>query len=115
MDARTGGRPMRPLLRPYSRPANASECRSRLLPDDFVVAPPCAFAHHPARRNLERPSISGNGHVVAPDGRRHTARAAITRDEHALLRFERAPASRCTEGAEVHRPDTRNHNRAPGI
>src|SRR5688572_5715626 len=64
-----------------------------LLPDDFVVAPPCAFAHHPARRRLERPAIAGERTIVAPDGRRHAARAAVACNQHALLGLERAPGS----------------------
>ncbi len=31
---------------------------SRLLPDHFVVSPPCSFANHPSRRGLERPPVS---------------------------------------------------------
>src|SRR6185295_11109206 len=64
-----------------------------LLPYDFVVAPPCPFANGPSGRGLERPSVSGKGTVFPPDGRRYPAGAAITRDEHAVFRFEPAPRS----------------------
>src|SRR5688572_29500063 len=41
-----------------------------LLPYDFVVAPPCAFANGPSGRGPEGPPVSGKGTVVPPDGRR---------------------------------------------
>src|SRR4026207_550127 len=45
---------------------------SRLLPNNFVVAPPCSFANHPSRCRLERPSISGERGVVVSHGGRST-------------------------------------------
>src|SRR5687767_12161495 len=74
-----------------ARPTNAGECRSWLLPDDFVVAAPGSFANHPSWRDLDGPSVSGKRSVVAALRRGHTTGAAITGDEHALLRFECAP------------------------
>ena len=68
--------------RERTRGVMTSREASRLLPDDFVVAPPCSFANHPARRRLERPSVSGERHrrragrVPAHDGSRHRSRRA---------------------------------------
>src|SRR5207247_6482808 len=73
------------------------------------------FPTAPRRRGPAGPAASGNRSAVGARRCCQTTRAAIARNQHALLRFERAPASRRTERAEVHRPDTRNHNRAPGI
>jgi hypothetical protein len=50
---------------------------SWLLTDNFVVAPARAFAHHPARRGFERPTVSGDRRVVAPHRCRQAPRAAI--------------------------------------
>ena len=57
---------------------------SRLLPDKFIVSPPCSFANHPSRRGLDRPTVAVNRDVVAPHGCRQTTRAAMGRDETPL-------------------------------
>src|SRR5687767_13393729 len=88
---------------------------SLLLPDDFVVAPPCAFANNPSRRGLERPPVSGDRRAVASHGRRQTPRAAVGRVEHAVLRLERAPGARHAIGMEVHGPGVWNHHGTQGI
>src|SRR6476660_4186089 len=77
---------------------------SRLLPDKFIVSPPCSFANHPSRRGIDRPTVSVNRDVVTPHGCRQTTRAAIGRDEHAFGRLERAPLSGHAVGAEVDGP-----------
>src|SRR5687767_3038990 len=77
----------------------------RLLTNDFVVAWSCSFANHPSRCRLDRPSISGDCGVAALHGRGQTTRAAITRDQDAILRLEAAPIAGGTVRAEVHGPD----------
>ena len=52
---------------------------------------------------------------VAACGRRQAARAAIGRHQHAILRRERAAASRQAIGIEVHGPGTGNHHGAQRI
>src|SRR5215510_7495282 len=36
---------------------NSGTYESRLLPDNFVVSPPCAFANHPSRRGVNGQGI----------------------------------------------------------
>src|SRR5262245_48632485 len=64
---------------------------SLLLPNDFIVARPRSFPHHPTRRRLERPSVSSERTVITSHGRRYTAGAAIGCNQHAFLRVERPP------------------------
>jgi hypothetical protein len=49
--------------------------------------------------------VAGDRRVVAPHRRWQTPHASIARDEHALVRFERAPLSGRAVGAEADRPD----------
>src|SRR5687767_9947788 len=85
------------------------------LPNDFEVAPPCSFANGPSGRGLERPSVSGKRTVVPPDGCRDPPRAAIAREQHAPLGFERAPVPRSAVHVEIHGPAARNHGRPSGV
>src|SRR5688500_20255340 len=61
--------------------------------DELVVTLPGSFANHPTRSDLERPPVSRDRRVAAPYRGRQTPGAAVGREEHPLLRVERAPRS----------------------
>jgi hypothetical protein len=89
---------------------------SRLLPDNFVVAPPCSFASHPSRCRLESPSVTRNRGIVAPHRCRHHSRRARPfplRAFPSLLNSgrRRSTPSRCPESQP--RPENRNCRRLP--
>ena len=87
---------------------------SRLLPDHFVVSPPCSFANHPSRRGLQRPPVSRDRRAVASHGRRGGTPAAIgCLEAGAVLRLERAAGSRQAIGIENTRSRHLESPRAP--
>jgi len=66
-----------PLYGPATLYYLLSKGRSGLLPNKFVVSPPCSFANNPSRRGLDRPPVTGDRRGVAPHRRRQTPCSAI--------------------------------------